>query len=153
MSSDARPRLSLQPISFAEACAFVAQHHRHHVPPVGWKFGLAVHDGVRVVGVVMVGRPVARHLDDGLTLEVNRCCTDGTPGAASKLYAAAWRACRSLGYAKLITYTLACETGVSLRAAGWRVVGQTRGGAWSRPSRKRVSTAPTGQKTLWEAPD
>ena len=143
--------LSLQPIDYAEACAFVAQHHRHHLPPQGWKWGVAVNDGANVVGVITVGRPVARMLDDGLTLEVTRCCTDGTRNAASMLYGAAWRAARALGYRRLITYTLVEEPGTSLRAAGWKELYVTAGGSWSRASRKRVDLHPTGQKRLWEA--
>lgn len=143
--------LALQPIEFAEACEFIARHHRHHIPPVGWKFGIAVNDGERVVGVVTVGRPVARRLQDGYTLEVTRCCTDGTKNAASMLYGAAWRAAKALGYRRLITYTLKDETGVSLCAAGWKVVGSTPGRSWNVPSRPRVDRHPLGQKTLWEA--
>lgn len=142
--------LELQPIAFGEACEFVRQYHRHHQPPQGWKFGVAVNDGAKVVGVVMVGRPVARHLDNGWTLEVIRLCTDGTPHVASMLYAAAWRAARAMGYRRLITYVLASETGTSVKAAGWRVVGQAGGGTWDRPNRPRVDKAPTEQKTLWE---
>jgi hypothetical protein len=143
--------LHLQPITFAEASAFVALHHRHHKPPTGWLFGTAVSNGERVVGVAMVGRPVARMLCDGYTAEVNRLCTDSTPHAASMLYAACWRAARALGYRRLITYILDSETGTSLRAAGWRLVGQAGGGSWHCPSRPRIDTAPLGQKTLWEA--
>ena len=142
--------LELQPITYREACAFVARHHRHHRPPQGHKFSIAVNDGERVVGVVMVGRPVSRHLDDGYTAEVTRCCTDGTRNAASKLYAAAWRAARAMGYRRLITYTLARETGTSIIAAGWRIVGSAGGGSWNCKSRPRVDTHPTEQKTLWE---
>jgi hypothetical protein len=144
-------RLSLQPITYPEACAFIAEHHRHHLPPQGWKFGVAVNDGEKVVGVATVGRPVARMLDDGLTLELTRCCTDGTRNTASMLYGAAWRASKALGYQRLITYTLASEPGTSLRAAGWREIGNAGGGSWSRDGRPRVDTHPTGQKTLWEA--
>lgn len=143
--------LELQPITYAEACAFIAQHHRHHLPPQGWKYGIAVSDGDVVVGVVTVGRPVARHYDNGWTLEVTRCCTDGTPNAASMLYGAAWRAAKALGYKRLITYTLASETGTSVKAAGWRVIGEAGGGGWNRPGRPRVDKAPTERKTLWEA--
>jgi len=144
--------LSLQPITYAEAAAFINEHHRHHLPPVGWKFGVAVNDGRNVVGVITVGRPVARMLDDAWTLEVTRCCTDGTKNAASMLYGAAWRAAKALGYRRLITYTLTEEPGTSLRAAGWTALYETSGGSWDRPSRPRVDTAPIGQKTLWEAP-
>lgn len=143
--------LQLQPITFDEACEFIKKHHRHHLPPVGWKFGVAVNDGEKVVGVVTVGRPVSRHLDNGWTLEVTRCCVaEGNPNAASMLYASAWRATRALGYRRLITYILASETGTSIKAAGWRVVGEAGGGSWNVPSRPRVDKAPTGKKTLWE---
>jgi hypothetical protein len=144
-------RLEVQPISFREACVFIRKHHRHHKPPTGWMFGCAVNDGEKVVGVATVGRPVARMLDDGWTLEVNRLCTDGTPHVASKLYAACWRAAKALGFKRLITYILASEPGTSLLAAGWREVGTAGGGSWSREGRKRIDTHPTEQKRLWEA--
>lgn len=143
--------IRLTPISYPEACAFIAQHHRHHIPPQGWKFGIAVARNDQIVGVITIGRPVARLLDNGLTLEVTRCCTDGTKNAASMLYGAAWRAAKALGYTRLITYTLAEEPGTSLRAAGWRDLYQSQGGTWHRSGRPRVDTHPTGQKTLWEA--
>lgn len=150
-------RLILRPVTFGEASAFVAAHHRHHLPPVGWKWGHGVaevcprHQVTRVCGVLTVGRPVARALDDGWTVEVTRCCTDGTPHAASLLYGAAWRAARALGYRRLVTYTLASERGTSLRAAGWTALYETRGGTWDTPSRPRLDRHPTGPKTLWEA--
>lgn len=144
--------LELQPVDYESACEFIRLHHRHHPPPQGWKFGLAVTLDV-VVGVITVGRPVARHVDDGWTLEVTRCCTDSTPHVASKLYAAAWRATRALGYRRLITYTLASESGTSLKASGWKIVGSVaaRPKGWDTPSRPRVVKAPTEAKTLWEA--
>lgn len=144
--------LELQPISQKEAFRFIALHHRHHLPPRGWKFGIGVSDGSEVVGVITAGRPVARMLDDGWTLEVTRCCVlEGYRNACSMLYGAAWRAAKALGYKRLITYTLKSESGTSLRAAGWKVLYETSGGSWSRPSRPRVDTALLGQKVLWEA--
>ncbi len=143
--------LHLQPITYPEAAAFIGQHHRHHLPPQGWKFGIAVNDGANVRGVVTIGRPVARHLDDGLTLEVTRCCTDGAKNAASMLYGAAWRAAKALGYRRLITYTLDTEPGTSLAAAGWRIVGSTPGRSWNVPSRPRVDTHPLQPRICWEA--
>lgn len=98
--------LTLTPITLAEANAFVKQHHRHHQPTTGHIVSVAVSDDEKVRGVAIVGRPVARMLDDGFTAEVNRCCTDGAHNACSMLYRAAWRAVRALGYRKLITYTL-----------------------------------------------
>jgi hypothetical protein len=112
-------RLCVSPVTFKAACAFVAAHHRHNKPPVGHKFSIAVRAADEIVGVAMAGRPVARAFDDGLTLEVNRTCTDGTENANSMLYGAVWRAAKAMGYRRCITYTQADETGASLRAVGW----------------------------------
>jgi hypothetical protein len=144
-------RLQLVPMTRAEAQAYVREHHRHHKPSVGDVFCLGAQSGDKIVGVVVVGRPVARMLNDGQTLEVTRCCTDGTRNACSFLYAAAWRAARDLGWRRLVTYTLPEEGGTSLRAAGWKLIGEAGGGSWSRPSRARVDTAPTQVKLKWEA--
>lgn len=146
--------IHVAPLSLAEANAYVAQHHRHHRPVPGAKFCIAVSDDQGVVrGVAIVGRPVARGNDDGWTLEVNRCCTDGTANACSMLYGAAWRAARALGYLRLITYTLPDEGGASLRGAGWKLLGRRGGGNWNTPARPRVDTVEllSGQKLLWEA--
>lgn len=145
--------LSVTPINFDEANAFVLRHHRHHKPVIGAKFCVAVSDSESVRGVAIVGRPVARHLDDGWTLEVNRCCTDGARNACSMLYGAAWRIAKAMGYRKLITYTLQEEGGASLRASGWQLVGARGGGNWNTPSRPRIDVAEhlRGQKLLWVA--
>lgn len=145
--------LCITPVTMAEANAFVARHHRHHRPVPGAKFCVAVsHAGGAVCGVAIVGRPVARGNDDGWTLEVARCCTDGTRNACSMLYGAAWRAAKALGFTRLLTYTLPEEGGASLRGAGWHLVGVRGGGNWNTPARPRVDTAELlrGQKLLWE---
>jgi len=146
--------LKITPINLDEANAFVALHHRHHNPVPGAKFCIGVSQGEKVVGVAIVGRPVARMSDNGLTLEVNRCCTDGTKNACSMLYGAAWMAAKALGYLRLITYTLPEEGGASLRASNWKLIGLRGGGNWNCASRPRVDTAEIlrGQKNLWEAP-
>jgi len=142
------------PCELGEANAFVKQHHRHHQPVPGHKFSLAAVLLEKVVGVAIVGRPVARRIDDGWTLEVNRVATDGTPNACSALYGAARRACFALGYRKLVTYTLASESGSSLRGAGWRLLGAATsrvGQGWSVKSRPRVDKHPLQAKLKWEA--
>jgi hypothetical protein len=145
--------LRLVPVKFADAAAFVGMHHRHHRQPVGHKFSIGVaNDDDVLVGVAIIGRPVARLFDDGLTLEVNRTATDGTGNANSMLYGAAWRATSALGYRRLITYTQAGESGASLRAAGWKVLNQlpARSG-WTTPSRPRDSHGVDRiARTLWE---
>ena len=120
--------LEIIPMTLAEANQFVSDHHRHHKPVVGHKFSIGVSDGRNVRGVAIVGRPVARFLDNGLTLEVNRCCTDGVKNGCSMLYSSAWRAARALGYKRLITYILSDENGASLRASNWRLIGEAGGG-------------------------
>lgn len=112
-------RLHVVPITLKQAREFVAAHHRYSKPPVSWTFGVGLRAGAELVGVAIAGRPVARHDDDGVTLEVTCTCTDGTPNANSMLYAAVWRAAKAMGYRRCITYTRADETGASLRAAGW----------------------------------
>jgi hypothetical protein len=144
------------PIKFAEAREFVRNFHRHNKPPIGHVFSIGASDGVQLIGVAICGRPVARALDDGATLEVVRCCVseDAPKGCASFLYARSWRAARALGWAKLITYTLQSESGASLRGAGWRLIGtlpaRDEAGWKSRPGRAWQSVV--GQaKFRWEA--
>lgn len=143
-------RLELQPITYAEACAFIVTHHRHHIPTRNHICSVAANDGVKVVGVAVVGRPVTRHADDGWTAEIVRCCTDGTKNAPTLLMGAAWRAAKALGYRKLITYTLATEPGVSLRAGGFRLAAEIKGDTWNRPNRIRVDKHPVVDKLRWE---
>ena len=142
--------LKLTPIFQKDAKEYVKQFHRHHRPPVGSIFQIAVAKENKVVGVVIVGRPVARMLQDGFTAEVTRLCTDGTKNACSMLYAAAWRACKAMGYKKLITYILDTENGASLRASGWREIGSAGGGSWSVPSRPREDKHPLQKKIKFE---
>lgn len=147
----AKSRLRIVPCDLSEANVFVARHHRHHKAVVGHKFSLAVVDEAdQVRGVAIVGRPVSRVLDDGLTLEVTRVATDGCPNACSALYGAARRATFALGFRKLITYTLASEPGSSLLGAGWKCIGTAGGGSWYTPSRPRVDKHPTQEKLRWE---
>lgn len=148
-------RLRVAPITLAAAREYVRAHHRHNAPPVGHRFSLSVLDDDGALrGVATVGRPVARALDDGLTVEVNRTCTDGCPNANSMLYGAAWRAARALGYRRMVTYTRADESGASLRAAGARRVAELRArGDWSTHSvsRPRSPRATGGvERVRWE---
>lgn len=142
--------LKLVPIDIKDANVFIEQHHRHHKPVQGAKLALAAAIGAEIVGVCTVGRPVARHLDDGWTLEVTRLCSIGARNVCSFLYAAAWRVAQALGYHRLITYILDSEPGTSLKAAGWVNVGTAGGGSWSVPSRPRVDKHPLQQKIRWQ---
>jgi hypothetical protein len=146
-------RLHVVPLTWQQACALVDTLHRHHRAPRGHKLSIGVADpDGRVAGVAMLGRPKARALDDGLTLEVTRTATDGTGNANSMLYGACRRIAREMGYRRLVTYTQEGESGASLRGAGWRAVAQldARPG-WDAPSRPREPTG-TEQvaRTRWE---
>lgn len=166
--------IDLRPITRDEGRAFVRQHHRHHIWPVGflWLHGIHDDDG-RVVGVAVVGRPVARALDDGLTTEVTRCCTDGVPNGCSMLYAASERAAKAKGYRRGLTYLLASEWdryenrltgeivvdrslagnaawkhigGATVKAIGWKLLWRVKGRSWDCPSRPRSDKHPTEDK-------
>ena len=139
--------LELVRIGLDEANAFVSGHHR---PVVGHLFSLGAAVAGKIVGVAIVGRPVSRHRDDGETAEVTRLCTDGTKNACSFLYGACARAAFALGFKRIGTYILASEPGTSLTACGWRQIGETKGGSWSRGQRPRVDTHPLQSKMLWE---
>jgi hypothetical protein len=142
--------LELVPMSLKEANAFVTAKHRHHGEVQGHVFSLGCTQDGNVVGVCTVGRPVARMLQDGWTLEVTRMATDGTKNACSFLYSKAWRAVQGLGHKRLVTYILDTEHGTSLNAAGWRCLGKAGGGSWSRNGRPRVDTHPLQTKIRFE---
>jgi hypothetical protein len=139
------------PIHIKEANAFIAKYHRHSLPTVGGKFAVGAINHGKLVGVAVAGRPVARPLDGGKTIEVLRVCTDGTPNCCSFLYARVAKIARLFGYTRVITYTLEEESGSNLRVVGWRVVGRVEAREWSAPSRPRKSQAVSGKKKLrWE---
>lgn len=149
--------LTLVPITLREAHVFVSRHHRHHRRDRGARFAIGAARAGEIVAVAVVGRPKARLAQDGYTAEVTRLCSidvatgEHASGACSMLYAACWRAARAMGFRRLITYTLTSEPGTSLRAAGWRLIGEAGGGAWNRKDRPRVDLHPTQTKLRWEA--
>src|SRR5690242_8265760 len=112
-------KLALRPVTLREAAAYVTEHHRHSVAPRGHKFSIGLERDGELIGVAMVGRPIARHSDDGYTAEVLRVCTDGTRNACSLLYGACRRAAVAMGYRRVITYTREDESGASLKASGF----------------------------------
>ena len=137
------------PLTQRQANAFIKAHHRHHAPSVGDRFRVGVELDGRLVGVAVVGRPVARRLDNGTTVEVTRLCTDGTPNACSFLYSRCARIAREFGYARIVTYILGNEPGTSLMASGWVKDRDVPGQEWTRPSRPRQTSAPACDKQRW----
>lgn len=125
-------------------------YHRHHKPSVGHKFSIGLNDDDKLIGVAILGRPVARGSDDGFTIEVARLCTNGTKNACSMLYQAAARASKELGYKKIQTYILEIEPGTSLKASGWKMEAVTAGGQWKHTDgKKRRTDQPTMPKQRW----
>jgi hypothetical protein len=141
--------LRLTPLTLKEANNFVARYHRHHKPTVGHKFSIGVKQDDTLVGVAIIGRPVARAVNAATVAEVTRLCTDGTPHVCSKLYAAAARACEAMGYQTIQTYILHTEPGTTLKAAGWRHDRDVRGRAWQHTSGPRRQDQPTCDKQCW----
>jgi len=144
----------LCPITLRAAQAFVREHHRHNDPQQGHKFSIGLTENGQLVGIVTVGQPIARTQNDGYTAEVTRCCVlEGHRNANSKLYAAAIRAARAMGYRRILTYTLPSESGASLKAVGFRMDGMTRYNAngWNMPGRPRKTSEryPAGPKVRW----
>jgi hypothetical protein len=140
--------VELRPVTQREAFAFIEREHRHHDVPRGGLWWHAVADEMgTLAGAAIVGRPVARELDDGFTCEVTRLATNGARNACSMLYGAAARAALDAkGFRRILTYILADEDGASLRAAGWHFLWSTKGGSWDCPSRPRADHHPTGPK-------
>jgi hypothetical protein len=147
--------LQVVPVGWATARAFVHAHHRHCKRPAGWRFGAGVMNGSDLLGVVVVGRPVARMLDQKRIVEVNRLCVrqdlpDGLEwNACSLLYGWAAREAKRRGFERIITYTLASEPGTTLSAAGWTAESFTPGRSWDSPSRRRGDNTPTEDKVRW----
>ena len=149
--------LTIIPMTWRHAANFVREYHRHHKEPRGCKWAIGVvDDNGTLHGVALSGRPIARALDDGLTIEVNRTCTDGYKNANSALYGACWRISSAMGYRKIITYSQKGETGISLIASGYfKVRTLAARGSWAASSRalKHIRD-PIGsggiERTLWE---
>ncbi len=143
--------MTIEPISLAAANSFVVAWHRHSGQVIGhlWSHGLFGAD-LTLHGVAIVGRPVARALDDGATVEVTRLATDGTRNACSRLYAAAVREARRRGYRRVVTYTLATETGASVRAAGFSRTAAVPGREWTTPTRPRRLRRHNPDRIRWE---
>ncbi len=143
-------KMKTVPIDLEAANEFVLRYHRHHGKVVGHKFSIgATKDGV-LCGVAIIGRPIARHRDDGWTLEVTRLCTDGTRNACSYLYGASARAAFALGYTKVGTYIHQDEGGASLRASGWRLIGEAAKPNWNRADRPKKDKSDLTPRFLFE---
>ncbi len=143
--------LLVRPCELVDANVFIAALHRHHQPVQGHRFSLSCWDGDRLVGVAVVGRPVARMAGSPLEVaEVTRLCSDGTANVCSALYGACARVAREMGFARIQTYILDTELGTSLKASGWSCEGEAGGGQWKHTDGKpRRTDQPITMKQRW----
>ena len=141
-----------QRIPFKNVATFIERNHRHNKKPTGWLYGVGLSDDLSCLGVISVGRPVSRALDDGQTAEVSRLCLleNAPKNCASMLYGRAVRIAKDMAFQKIVTYTLEEESGHSLIASGWTCTGTAGGGSWNSKSRRRDDNAPTTPKRRWE---
>jgi hypothetical protein len=144
-------------LTVANANDFVKEHHRHSKPVQGHKFSIgAVDDNLDLIGVCIVGRPVARKLDDGLTAEITRLCVleDAPKNVCSFLYRAAWRAWSAMGGERIVTYILQSENGNSLKGAGFKCVAKSpqwkEGKGWTTRENRSWQKVHSEGKTRWE---
>ena len=146
--------MRVRPLTLKQANEFVERLHRHHKKVVGHRFSLGAFMEDVLVGVVIVGRPVARMVDQYRIAEVTRLCTDGTKNACSFLYGAAARVAKEMGFDAIQTYTLPSEGGSSLRASGWTFEGEAGGGDWNRGGasthKGRRTDQPMDVKSRWK---
>lgn len=143
--------MKIVPITQRRAKEFVNLHHRHNKAPLGSVFQIGLEDDQgTLIGVIMVGRPVARRLDNGKTLEVNRTCINGYhKNACSMLLGRAVRVARNLGYERIFTYTLPQESGSSLKGAGWTNDQISEIGNWNNREGRQVQIFKDTKKLRW----
>lgn len=145
--------MKIVPITQRDAKAWIDKVHRHLDPPVGDIIRVALTSDGIIVGVGVAGRPGARGLQDGTTIEVTRVAVlEGYPNACSIIYGALRRAAKSLGWQRVVTYTRADEPGSSVKAAGFRLDGHVRGRDWSCRSRPRKAVKEIIDKNRWMWP-
>lgn len=153
LALDWTPRLGC--IAFGDARAFVAAHHEHCRSPIAWKFGRGLWNGPDLIGVVIVGCPVARAIDQTRTVEVTRLCLRrDLPeplrwNGCSQLYGWAAQEAKERGFERIITYTRQDENGGSLRAVSWDCEGAAGGRSWNWRGRPRIDHAPPCPRLRW----
>lgn len=134
--------MRIVPLTLREANDFVEAHHRHSARTAndGGKFAIGLELEHRLIGVAIVGRPVARLLQEPGTAELLRCCVapDAPKGACSRLAGRAKRIWQQMGGTRLVSYTLQSESGSSLRGAGFSQETDVPARGWDTPSRRRA---------------
>ncbi len=146
--------LIIFPCTLALANSYVEQFHRHHKPVIGHRFSIGCKDeNDYLYGVAIVGRPIARAINQSMVVEVTRLCTNGTPNVCSKLYSTCAKIADAMGFWWIQTMILENESGISLKASGWQFDHHTHGGDWNCASRSgRRTDQPQCDKQVWIKP-
>jgi len=144
------------PLSLREANDFVDAHHRHSARTSndGGKFAIGLEMAGELVGAAIVGRPIARLLQQPGTAELLRCCVGpGAPdGAGKQLNSRCKRIWQLMCGVRLVTYTLSREAGGSLSGAGFRRVAEAHSNDSKWQQRGRAARPLADEpKTRWEA--
>ena len=138
------------PLELSALNVLVETLHRHHKGVQGHRFSIGLESNGKIVGGASIGRPTARLTNQHEVLEVTRLVTDGTANACSALYSAAARIGKAMGYRHIQTFILQSESGVSLKAAGWKFEQYSAGGDWTRKSKpNRRQDQPQSPKQRW----
>jgi hypothetical protein len=147
-------------IDLPTANRFIGLIHRHSVPlkPINVKFIIGLEHLNELIGVSILGRPVNRHIEDGETLEIRRLATNGLKNSCSYLLARTCDVAFSMGYNKVVTYTLQSESGSSLKAVGFTISHYSNSnGKWKRNGVSTTQTRldgrdliPSQKKICWE---
>jgi hypothetical protein len=149
-------KLKVKPVTLRVANNLVTNFHRHNKKVQGHRFSLAATYENEIVGVAIVGRPIARKLDDELTAEITRVCVlDTAPkNTCSFLYGRCWRVWQQMGGLRMITYTLQSESGSSLKAGDWKIMGETQdwkaGKGWTTRKNREWQQVHSEKKYRWE---
>lgn len=141
----------LFPATLKQANTLIAELHRHHKPIVGHRYSIGCKDEQgNIIGIAVVGRPVAREVEQYEIAEITRLVTNGHKNACSFLYSACARAAQAMGYKRIQTAILITESGISLKASGFRFDHIIKGRDWNCPSRGgRRTDQPMCDKQLW----
>ena len=146
--------LSCIPLTLKDANKFVKEFHRHNKDCRGHRFSIGAVYNDELVGVAIVGRPIARKLDQKLIAEVLRNCVkpDAPKGTCSFLYSKAIQVWQVLGGKKVITYTLETEKGSSLKAVNFKDVSKTPvfKYGWTNRKNRILPETQKVRKVRWE---
>jgi len=139
------------PVTVKQADKLIELWHRHHKPRGAHRWSIGLEDDGELVGAAIVERPKARNTEQYRIAEVSRLVTNGIKNGCSKLYGAAARIAKEMGYNEIQTSILDNEPGTSLLAAGWEFSHYSEGGDWNRPSRGgRRTDQPQCRKAVWK---